>query len=88
MSMKKLYAISYKLWYAETSDWGTEYVKAESKTQALNAFAKFKKIALSKINHPDRWKWEEGVWIAEFWNVKQVKEMPCPHCGGKGIVHV
>ncbi len=87
--MKKIFAINYKLRYAETSDWGTEYVNANNKTQALNIFAKLKKISVRKFNRLDldNWEWEEGVWRAEFRNIKQVQEVPCPHCGGTGVIH-
>lgn len=85
--MKKLFAISYKLRYAETSDCGTEYLKASSKEQALINFAKSRKIRMQKFKCVNEWHWEEGVWMGEFRNIKQVKKMPCPHCSGIGIIH-
>jgi predicted methyltransferase len=85
--MEKTFAISYKLRYAETSEWGTEYFKAINKQQALNNFAKTRKISTKKFNSYNDWQWEEGVWLAEFWNIKQVREITCPHCGGNGIIH-
>jgi len=85
--MKKLFAINYKLWYAETSDWGTEYVKANDKTQALSSFAKLRKIKPDKFKSIKEWSWEEGVWRAEFRYIKQVKEATCHHCGGTGKIH-
>lgn len=84
--MEKLFAISYKLRYGETSDWETEYLKANNKTEALNRFAKQRKISTNKFKRIDEWYWEEGVWSAQFWNVMQVEENPCPHCNGTGII--
>jgi hypothetical protein len=86
--MEKTFAISYKLRYAETSDWGIEYLKASNKEQALNSFAKTRKISTAKFKSSNDWHWEEGVWLAEFRNIKQVKEIPCPHCSGTGIIHL
>ncbi len=86
--MEKIFAISYKLRYAETSDWGTEYLKAINKGQALSLFAKSRKVSTTKFKDFNDWHWEEGVWSAEFWNIKQVKETPCPHCSGTGIIKV
>jgi hypothetical protein len=85
--MEKTFAISYKLRYAETSDWETEYLKAINKEQALSKFAKARKITTTKFKGFNNWNWEEGVWSAEFRNIKQVKEIPCPHCSGIGIIH-
>lgn len=85
--MEKLFAISYKLRYYETSDWGTEYIKARNKDQALNSFIRSRKIRPNKFKGVNEWHWEEGAWSAEFWNIKEVKEVPCPHCKGKGIIH-
>jgi len=86
--MEKTFAISFKLRYAETSDWGTEYLKASDKGQALNIFARARKISTTKFKSFNDWHWEEGVWSAEFWNIKKVKEMPCPHCSGTGIIKI
>lgn len=86
--MEKLFAISYKLRYAETSDWGTEYLKASNKGQALSIFAKKRKISTDKFKSFNDWYWEEGVWLAQFWNIIQVKEIPCSHCSGTGIIHI
>lgn len=86
--MEKLFAISYKLRYCETSDWETEYLKANNKAEALNIFAKRRKISTNKFKSFNDWCWEEGVWSAQFWNVKQVKEKPCSHCNGTGIIKV
>ena len=36
--MEKTFAISYKLGYAETSDWGTEYLKANNKEDNKKAW--------------------------------------------------
>jgi len=85
--MEKIFAINYKLRYAETSDWGTEYLKAHNKEQALSIFAKSRKIPTTKFKGFNDWHWEEGIWSAEFRNIKQVKETPCPHCNGTGIIH-
>jgi len=86
--MEKLFAINYKLRYAETSDWGTEYIKAKTKSQALNNFAKLRKIRKSKFQNIQDWKWEEGVWLAEFRNIAEVKAMTCSHCSGTGVIHI
>ena len=86
--MEKLFAISYKLRYAETSDWGTEYLKANNKEHALSIFAKSRKVLTTKFKSFNDWRWEEGVWSAEFRNIKQVKEVPCPHCSGTGIIKI
>jgi len=86
--MKKTFAISYKLRYAETSDWGIEYLKAISKEHALKSFARIRKIPTRKFNRVSEWRWEEGVWLAEFRHIKQIKEMPCPHCSGSGIIKI
>lgn len=86
--MEKIFAISYKLRYTETSDWGTEYLKASNKGHALSIFAKARKIPTAKFKSFNDWHWEEGVWSAEFHNIKPVKEMPCPHCSGTGIIHI
>lgn len=86
--MEKLFAISYKLRYAETSDWGIEYQRAKTKEEALRIFAKSKKIPIKKFKSLNDWFWEEGVWSAEFWNIKQVNEKPCPHCNGEGVIRI
>ena len=86
--MGNTFAITYKLRYSETSDWETEYLKAESKGEALSIFAKSRKILTSKFKSFNDWRWEEGVWSAEFRNIKQVKEVPCPHCSGTGIIKI
>jgi len=86
--MEKLFSISYKLRYAETSDWGSEYLRANNKKQALSLFAKKRKISTAKFKSSDDWCWEEGVWSAQFWNITQVKEIPCPHCSGTGIIKI
>jgi hypothetical protein len=86
--MEKTFAISYKLRYAETSDWETEYLKASNKAQALSIFAKSRKIATTSFKSFNDWNWEEGVWSAEFKSIKQVKEIPCPHCSGSGIIKI
>jgi len=85
--MEKLFAIGYKLRYAETSDYGTEYIQASSKEQALQRFAKARNIKTTKFKTIEKWCWEEGVWSAEFNNIKQVKELTCPHCNGAGVIH-
>jgi hypothetical protein len=82
--MEKIFAIDYKLRYAETSDWGTEYLRASNREQALSIFAKSKGIRRTKFKSFDDWQWEEGVWSAEFRNIKLVIEEPCPHCNGTG----
>ncbi len=84
--MKKLFAISYKLRYGETSNWGAEYIKANNKTEALNKFAKQRKISTNMFKSINEWFWEEGIWSAEFGNIKHVKEMPCSHCKGEGVI--
>jgi hypothetical protein len=86
--MEKTFAISYKLRYAETSDWETEYLSASNKKQALSLFAKTRKIPVAKFKNFNNWYWEEGVWFAQFWNIKQVKEKPCSHCSGTGIIKI
>ena len=86
--MEKMFAISYEVRYAETSDWSTTYIKANDKEHALKKFAKSKKIPFQKFNNVGAWQWEEGVWLAEFRNIMQVKEIPCSHCNGTGIIHI
>lgn len=86
--MEKLFAISYKLRYGETSDWETEYHRAITKELALKRFAKSRRIPNKKFKNYNDWFWEEGVWSAEFKNIKQVKEMPCPHCKGTGVIKI
>ena len=86
--MEKLFVISFKLRYGETSEWGTEYIKAQQQKKALNIFAKIKKIPTKKFNSVDEWSREEGVWLAKFRGIKQVKETICPHCNGSGIIHM
>jgi len=86
--MDKTFAVHYKLRYGETIDWDTEYLKASNKALALKKFAKLKKISASMLNHKNEWEWEEGVWAAEFVNIKQVIEIPCPNCDGTGIIHI
>lgn len=85
--MEKLYSISYKLRYAETSDWETEYIRAKDREHALKNFARLKQIKIKQFRSFDEWRWEEGVWSAEFRSICEVKEMPCPHCSGTGIIH-
>lgn len=86
--MEKLFEISYKLRYGETSEGGSEYIKAYSKAEALEKFAKQRKISKKKFKSYNDWSWVEGVWSAEFWNIMQVKEMPCPHCYGTGTIKI
>lgn len=86
--MKKTFEINYKLRYAETEDWGQEYLKAANKKQALKSFAKRMKISTKQFSRFEDWCWEEGVWMASFKNINQVKEKWCPHCCGKGIIHI
>lgn len=77
----------YKLRFEETSDWETEYLKASTKEQALRIFAMSRKIRTTKFKSFTNWHWEEGVWSAEFMNIKQAKGIPCPHCCGTGVIH-
>jgi predicted methyltransferase len=86
--MKKTFEINYKLRYAETEDRGQEYLKAADKKQALKIFAKRMKISTKQFSRFEDWCWKEGVWMASFKNIKQVKEKQCRHCCGKGIVYV
>jgi len=86
--MEKKFEICYKLRYSETSDWGIEYLKARNKEQALNIFARSRDISTTEFKNLSDWHWEEGVWSAEFWNIKQIKEIPCSHCHGTGIIKI
>lgn len=85
---KKTFAISYKLRYAETEDESIDYLEAIDKEHALIDFAKLKNIEKKDFRSFKEWIWEEGVWWAKFKNIKQVKEIPCPHCSGKGTIYL
>ena len=70
--MKKTFEINYKLRYAETEDWGQEYLKATNKKQALKSFSKRREITTKQFTSFEDWQWEEGIWLASFKNIKQV----------------
>ncbi|MBI3577963.1 MAG: hypothetical protein HY089_00965 [Ignavibacteriales bacterium] len=80
----KTYEIGYKLYYGETSDAATEYIKAKNRLEALRTFARNRELRKSKFTNLSSWQWEEGVWRAAFKYVKEVRVQPCPHCGGTG----
>ena len=86
--MKNTYEISFKLRYCETEEWGKEILKATTKNQALNSFAKSRKIRTKEFKSFEDWSWEEGVWLARFKNINQVEVLQCPHCDGTGIIPV
>lgn len=86
--MERLFDITYKLRYCETSDWGNEILKATNERDALNLFAKSRRISIKKYEKAEDWQWEEGVWSANFHGISEVKEIKCPHCKGTGTIHI
>ncbi len=86
--MKNTFELGYKLRYSEIEDWGSELIKADSIKQALNIFAKSRKILTKKFKSFEDWTWEEGIWFARFKNINQVEVIKCPNCGGTGSIHV
>jgi len=51
----KTFQIGYKLFYGETSEWGTETIRAETKQQALMDFAKSRSISKQSLLHYANW---------------------------------
>ncbi|MEK6545724.1 MAG: hypothetical protein AABZ28_04255 [Nitrospinota bacterium] len=60
--MKKFFEINYKLRYAETEDWGQEYLKASNKKQALKSFAKRMKISTKQFRKGSSFKHGDVFW--------------------------
>lgn|GEM_PF-7040823 len=77
-----------QLRYDETNDWGTEYFKADDKNIALNLFAIYRRIPTEEFNNYTEWKWKEGVWSAVLRSINEIKEIPCSHCHGTGVIHI
>lgn len=84
----KTFQIGYKLYYVETSEWGTETIKAKNKQEALMSFAKMKSVEGGSFPRYSDWRWNEGTWLAVFRYIKEVKLVTCPHCLGKGEISV
>jgi len=73
--MKKSFEIGFKLYYGESSEWGTETLRATTREDALQEFARHKKIGGSKLIPFQDWSWNEGVWDASFRYVKRVDQV-------------
>lgn len=70
------YEIQIKYYYGETSDYGTEIVKAENKLNALKKFAKRKGISSENLHDYENWTWWEGEWYARIKIVKRLTKVP------------
>lgn len=84
----KTFEIGYKLYYGEISDWGTEIIKAQTKHEAFKNFIKNKSVEGGSLPRYTDWRWNEGVWLAVFRYIKEVKLVTCPHCLGEGVISV
>lgn len=84
----KTFQIGYKLYYGETSDWGTETIKAKNKQEALLSFTKKRSVERGSSSRCTDWRWNEGSWLAAFRYIKEVKLIACPHCCGIGVIPV
>jgi hypothetical protein len=82
------YAISYKGYYHELSEWDCEYVRARDEASALRQFAKTHDIPIDTDPDYTNWRWEENDWVHVFKFIKQITLKRCPHCDGTGEIHI
>lgn len=84
----KTFRISYKLYYHELCDWGSEQVKAAGKTAALRKFARRHRVLDADIGAPHRWRWWKDDWFYAFHSIRQIGAEPttCPLREGCGAI--
>jgi len=66
----------------------TMIIEADTKTDALQKFAKKFKIKDYTQLLDNQFRWWKQDWLCEFRGVAEVEEITCPHCQGKGKVAV
>jgi len=82
----KTYAINYKSYYHELSDWICDYIRARDQESALRQFARRHRIQIPKNRNLEEWTWQDGDWLYVFKFINQVTLQPCPRCGGIGEI--
>jgi len=83
----KTYAINYKSYYHELSDWCCDYVRARDKRAALRQFARRHHISIPK-DYNVHWEWRDGDWLYVFRFIHQATLQTCPNCGGSGHIAI
>ena len=81
------FQIQFKLRYGETADHGSELIKAADKNEALQKFAKRKRITVNRFKSHEDWEWSDGAWTAYFKCIASVAVKKCPHCGSTEIIY-
>jgi len=66
----------------------TAIIKADTKTVALQKFARKFKIKDYTLLMDDQFRWWKEDWMCNFGCIHEVEEITCPHCRGKGKVSV
>jgi hypothetical protein len=84
----RIFKISFKLYYRELCDWGSEYVKAKNKRAALRNFAKRHGLQAASVRDPESWRWWEDDWYNAFHAIEEVSSRSkiCAACKGVGTV--
>lgn len=83
----KTFKVSFKSYYRELCDWGSEYVKARNRRTALRKFATKHVVKSANCDDPEDWRWWEGDWYHAFHLIEEVARTPriCGHCKGAGL---
>ncbi len=66
------FKISFKLYYHELCDWGSEYVKASTKRAALRKFARGRHLDGVDMSAPESWRWWEDDWYNAFHSIEKI----------------
>ena len=66
------YEIECKYFYYETSEYGSEIIRASTKNAALKKFAKLRNLPQLKITNYEFERWWEGDWFVKVKHIKQI----------------
>ena len=63
-------------------------IEADSKTAALQKFAKRFRIKDYTQLYDHQFRWWKHDWMCDFRGIHEVEEVTCPHCQGTGKVKI
>ncbi len=66
------YEIECKYYYYETSEYGSEIIKASTKIDAIKKFAKQRNLTHLRITNYEDLSWWEGDWLVRMKHIKQI----------------